>query len=82
MLLHKDDFSGLWDKNKMPIYAGDKIKMTFSFGGEIVGTCRFNKDYAAYGLELPHGDGTEFYPFCQLCNVEYEVIESEATNNE
>ena len=76
MLLHKDDFSGLYDINKMPIYAGDTIKIIGAIlNGIDTGVCRFSAKDAAYGLEVPHGDGTAFYPFCQMCNVEYEVIE-------
>lgn len=67
-------FSGIYDKNGRPICVGDKVKGLFYFGLQVEAVCRFSPRKAAFGLEWQRGEVTEFNAFCQMCNVEYEVI--------
>ena len=75
--LYKGFFSGICDKNGVQIHDGDKIKGLLCWGMSVEAICRFNPNFAAFGLEWQRGNVTEFYPFCQICNVEYEVINNE-----
>jgi hypothetical protein len=68
-------FSGICDKNGVKICEGDKVKGLFYHGYEVVAVCKFSEQDAAFGLEWQRGDVTEFYAFCQMCNIEYKVVE-------
>ena len=65
------------DKNGREIYTGDKVKGLFLFGMPVLGICEFSEKHSAFGLRWNRGCVEEFTAFCQMCNIEYEVIESE-----
>ena len=69
--------TGICDKNGKEICTGDKVNGLFLFGMGIEATCVYSPPCAAFGLEYERGDTKEFLAFCQMCNVEYEIIESE-----
>jgi hypothetical protein len=74
---------GIYDKKGTPICEGDyvKINANWELGSEgKLATCVYSEQHAAYGLLIDYMGAERIYPFCQLCNVEYEVIDKSEAN--
>ena len=72
--MYERQFSGICDIHGEAICEGDKVKGLFYFQYPVEAVCRFKN--GAFGLEWQRGEATEFCAFCQMCNVEYELVQN------
>lgn len=72
MRLYEGEFSGIYDKYGVAICEGNKVRGVFYQQMPVDAVCRFKN--GAFGLEWNRGEFKDFHAFCQMCNVEYEVV--------
>lgn len=73
-------YTGLADKNGVPICEGDVVSGLFLYALPINGVATFRD--GSFGLRWIRGGWEEFTPFTSMCNVTYEVLGNIYDNSE